>query len=123
MEIGEPGVRSQNFNIKNNEEELRCNLDLLKEARDLATIRAVKYKSQISQYYNKCVQRQYFKSGDLLLRKNIVSQQSSVGELDPNWSHDNILSRILQVSQPQRAPYTMRVEWLQPQKVLCLNLY
>nr|XP_027123971.1 uncharacterized protein LOC113740625 [Coffea arabica] len=84
-EIGVPSGRVQNFVARDNEEELRLNLDLLEARREEAAIRMAKYKGQVARHYNARVRPLTFKPGDLVLRKNSVSRLQGAGKLDPNW--------------------------------------
>nr|XP_027108775.1 uncharacterized protein LOC113728583 [Coffea arabica] len=84
-EIGLPSLRTQNFVATANEEELRCNLDLLEAKREEAAIRMAKYKSQLTRYHNARVRSTQYQPGDLVLRKNSVSPTHSSNKLDPNW--------------------------------------
>ncbi|GJY88224.1 reverse transcriptase domain-containing protein [Tanacetum coccineum] len=54
-----------------NDEDLRLNLDLLEERRDLAALREARYKQQMEQYYNSKVHQRYLKVGDFVLRKKL----------------------------------------------------
>ncbi|XP_071914120.1 uncharacterized protein [Coffea arabica] len=85
VEIGLPSPRTQNFVAAANEEELRCNLDMLEAKREEAAIRMAKYKSQLARYHNVKVRNMQYQSGDLVLRKNSVSRAHSSNKLDPNW--------------------------------------
>ncbi|XP_071920768.1 uncharacterized protein [Coffea arabica] len=84
-EIGIPSGRVQNFIARDNEDELRLNLDLLEGRREEAAIRMAKYKGQIARHYNARVRPLSFKPGDLVLRKNSVSRVLGASKLDPNW--------------------------------------
>ena len=72
--IGMLSGRVQNFIAQDNEDELRFNLDLLKQRREEAAIRMAKYKGQVARHYNARVRHLSFISGDLVLRKNAVSR-------------------------------------------------
>ncbi|GKB15439.1 reverse transcriptase domain-containing protein [Tanacetum coccineum] len=67
------------------EEELRLNLDLLEERREIAAIREAKYKQQVEKYYNKKVRYVQFKVGEFVLRKNEASRANNIGKLGPTW--------------------------------------
>ncbi|GKG38121.1 hypothetical protein Tco_0457344, partial [Tanacetum coccineum] len=41
------------LNAKTNDKELRLNLDLLEEQREISAIREARYKQQVEKYYNK----------------------------------------------------------------------
>lgn len=64
-----PTYRIYSFDEKSNNEELRLNLDLLDERRELAALCQAKYKHQTEQYYNKKVRNAHLKIGDYVLRK------------------------------------------------------
>ena len=55
IEIRIPSFRTSNFDKKNNEIELRLNLDLLDENREQTEIRQAAYKHQVAKYYNQRV--------------------------------------------------------------------
>nr|GEU43592.1 hypothetical protein [Tanacetum cinerariifolium] len=57
-EIGIPTYRTLMVREEYNEEEMRLNLDLLRERRETAAIREAKYKTKMEQYYNRKVRRQ-----------------------------------------------------------------
>ena len=84
-EIGLPSPRMMTFVLKENEQELRTNLEALEERRELAAIREAKYKEVMAKYYNNKVRVNSFKPGDLVLRKNEVSRAEGLGKLTPNW--------------------------------------
>ncbi|GKF79490.1 hypothetical protein Tco_0235058, partial [Tanacetum coccineum] len=50
--------------------ELRLNLDLLQERREMVAIREAGYKTKMKQYYNKKVRLTSFKLGEFVFRKN-----------------------------------------------------
>ena len=56
------------FDLENNKANIQANLDLLKETREEATIKAVALQRQVAQYYNKRVKVRQFNEGDLILR-------------------------------------------------------
>ncbi|XP_071901257.1 uncharacterized protein [Coffea arabica] len=84
-EIGLPSPRTQNFVASANEEELKCNLDMLEAKREEAAIQMAKYKIQLARYHNAKVRNIQYQSGDLVLRKNSISRAHSSNKLDPNW--------------------------------------
>lgn len=91
-EVGLPSPRVINFVSSANEEELRCNLDLLDERRDNARIKQAKYKEAMAKYYNDRVLSRQFKPGDLVLRKNEASHAEPTGKLSPHWEGPYIVS-------------------------------
>ncbi|GJS13671.1 reverse transcriptase domain-containing protein [Tanacetum coccineum] len=76
-EIGMPTHRTSNVNEKTNDQELRLNLDLLGERREIAAIREARYKQQVEKYYNKKVWHVQFKVGEFVLRRNEVSKAAN----------------------------------------------
>ncbi|GJY97711.1 reverse transcriptase domain-containing protein [Tanacetum coccineum] len=74
VEIGM--LNYQNMMIKEgfNEEELRLNLDLLQERREMAAIWEARCKTKLEQYYNKRVHLTSFKPGEFVFRKNEASR-------------------------------------------------
>ncbi|XP_076929449.1 uncharacterized protein LOC143593845 [Bidens hawaiensis] len=76
-EIGIPSARV--LLINDNDCEIRKNLDLLKERRELASIREHNYKRQLQKYYNSRVQVCEFDAGDFVFRNNKASGQEPPG--------------------------------------------
>ncbi|GJS08450.1 reverse transcriptase domain-containing protein [Tanacetum coccineum] len=81
--IGLPTHRTSKLNEKTNDQELRLNLDLLEERREIAVIREARYKQQVEKYYNKKVRHVQFKVGEFILRKNKASKDANTGKLGP----------------------------------------
>nr|GEZ36381.1 reverse transcriptase domain-containing protein [Tanacetum cinerariifolium] len=54
-EIGMPIYRTTAVDVVKNDEELRLNLDLLEERRELAAINEARFKSKMTKYYNSWV--------------------------------------------------------------------
>ncbi|GKA14236.1 reverse transcriptase domain-containing protein [Tanacetum coccineum] len=84
-EISMPTHRTSNVNEKTNDQELRLNLNLLEERREIAAIREARYKQQVEKYYNKKVRHVQFKVGEFVLRRNEVSRAANIGKLGPTW--------------------------------------
>ncbi|XP_030964981.1 uncharacterized protein LOC115986277 [Quercus lobata] len=57
------------YQDKDNEEQLRLNLDLIDEVRADAELKAAKYKNLMARQYDAMVKPRYFNIGDLVLRK------------------------------------------------------
>ncbi|GFY94938.1 hypothetical protein Acr_10g0003230 [Actinidia rufa] len=86
VEIGMPNFRTSNFDKENNEIELRLNLDLLDEKKEMAELRKAAYKCRVAKYYNQRVKHWSFFLGDLVLRKVTIStKEPNVGKLGPTW--------------------------------------
>nr|GFA37806.1 protein NYNRIN-like [Tanacetum cinerariifolium] len=73
------------FDVVNNDEELRLNLDLLEERRELAAINEARSKSKMTKYYNSRVRGVAFQPGNLVYRSNDASHAAAGGKLGPKW--------------------------------------
>ena len=86
VEIGMPSFRTSYFDKDNNETELRLNLTLLDEKKELVEVRQVAYKHQVTKYYNKGVKHRSFMTRDLVLRKVTLStRELNTGKLHLTW--------------------------------------
>ncbi|XP_076913058.1 uncharacterized protein LOC143571547 [Bidens hawaiensis] len=70
---------------QDNEQDLRINLNLAEERREMAARREIEYKKKMEKYYNARVREVKFKVGDLVLRENEASRQEDQGKLGPRW--------------------------------------
>nr|GEY41596.1 reverse transcriptase domain-containing protein [Tanacetum cinerariifolium] len=84
-EIGMPTYRTVAIDVVNNDEELRLNLDLLEERRELTAMSEAKSKSKMMKYYNARVRGVAFKPGDFVYRSNDASHAVVDGKLGPKW--------------------------------------
>nr|GEZ37810.1 reverse transcriptase domain-containing protein [Tanacetum cinerariifolium] len=84
-EIGMPTYRTTAVDVMNNDEELRLNLDLLEERRELVAMSKAKSKSKMMKYYNSRVRGVAFKPGDFVYRSNDASHAVAGGKLGPKW--------------------------------------
>nr|GEX42500.1 retrovirus-related Pol polyprotein from transposon opus [Tanacetum cinerariifolium] len=84
-ELGLSTYRISNFDPNINDANLRLNLDLLEEIRELASLRNARYKAQTEKYYNNKVKHNQFKIGDFVLRRNEASRQEGQRKPGPNW--------------------------------------
>lgn len=74
------------YQDKDNEDQLRLNLDLIDEVRTNAEHRAAKYKNLMARQYDAMVKPKRFNIGDLVLRKVSLSTKNPAhGKLGPNW--------------------------------------
>ena len=94
-EIGCPSARVLMADKEENDYELRLNLDLLEDRRELAAIREAKYKSALERYYNQRVKVCKFKVGDYVFRNNEASNTEKQGKLAPNWEGPYKIQTIL----------------------------
>ncbi|GAV62596.1 hypothetical protein CFOL_v3_06119 [Cephalotus follicularis] len=106
VEIGVQSPRVVHFTEDNNEEGLRCLLDLVEELRDKAAIRVVAYQQRVSHYYNKRVSPRPLRQGDLVLRNSVVADPIGTrGKLAPAWEGPYKIKRVLR-------PVTFKLETL-----------
>nr|GEV21456.1 reverse transcriptase domain-containing protein [Tanacetum cinerariifolium] len=80
-----PTYRTAAMDTVHNDEELRLNLDLLKERRERAAIREAKAKLKMTKYYNARVRGVTFRPGDFVYRSNNASHAVDEGKLGPKW--------------------------------------
>ncbi|GAV84954.1 hypothetical protein CFOL_v3_28396, partial [Cephalotus follicularis] len=86
VEIGVQSSRVVHFTEENNEEGLRCLLDLVEELRDKTAIRVIAYQQRMSSCYNKRVSPRPLRQGDLVLRNSAIADPTGTrGKLAPNW--------------------------------------
>nr|GEY28475.1 reverse transcriptase domain-containing protein [Tanacetum cinerariifolium] len=83
-EICMPAFWTILFNEARNEEEMRLNLDLIQERREISAIQKAKYKKKVEQYYNKRVRPVSFRVGDFVYQRNEASRVENQGKLGLN---------------------------------------
>uniref|UniRef100_A0A2N9GLJ3 Uncharacterized protein n=1 Tax=Fagus sylvatica TaxID=28930 RepID=A0A2N9GLJ3_FAGSY len=86
LEIEMPTIRTTEFDVQTNEDNLCKDLDLVEERRDLAMVRLAAYQQRIKREHNKNVKPRTFQIGDLVLRKVMANtRKPNEGKLGPNW--------------------------------------
>ncbi|GAV74964.1 hypothetical protein CFOL_v3_18444 [Cephalotus follicularis] len=106
VEIGVQSPRVVHFTEENNEEGLRCLLDLVEELRNKAAIRVSAYQQRVSRYYNKRVSPRPLRQGNLVLRNSVISDPTDTrGKLAPTWEGPYKIKRVLR-------PGTFKLETL-----------
>ena len=86
IETGFPTLRTQSFNLSDNDELLERNLDLIEERRESAMVQLAYYQHKLKQGYNAKVKLRPLKPGDLVLRKVLgTAKNPAWGKLGPNW--------------------------------------
>ena len=74
------------YQDKDNEEQLRLNLDLIDEVKTDAEHRTAKYKNLMARQYDAMVKPRRFNIGDLVLKKvPLATKNPAHGKLGPNW--------------------------------------
>jgi hypothetical protein len=85
VEVGLTTLQTSTYDKQQNEE-LRLNLDLIDEVRDTAETRMRRYQEKMAQHYNIKVMPRQFLIGDLVLRKvTLATKDLTQGKLGPNW--------------------------------------
>ncbi|GJY81119.1 hypothetical protein Tco_0493870 [Tanacetum coccineum] len=84
-DIGMPTRRTAQRINKENDVELRLNLNLLEKRREIAMIRDARQKQQAEKYYNQRVHHKQFRMVEFVLRKNKVSKAENMGKLGQKW--------------------------------------
>ncbi|GJY75788.1 hypothetical protein Tco_0480904, partial [Tanacetum coccineum] len=85
IEIDMPTLRIAKINLKENNEALEINLELLEEKREQVAIQEAKSKAKMERYYNSKVQSVSFKPGDLVYHNNEASHAEDTRKLGPKW--------------------------------------
>ncbi|RDX97191.1 hypothetical protein CR513_20066, partial [Mucuna pruriens] len=83
VEIGEPSPRTTLFELAGNEEELRANLDLLQEVREIVHINEYAAKARVARRHGQRIIRRDFEVKGLVLRR--ATQRVENNKLMPNW--------------------------------------
>ena len=74
------------YRDKDNEEQLRLNLDLIDEVRTDVEHRTARYKNLMARQYDTMVKPRRFNIGDLVLKKvSLATQNPARRKLGPNW--------------------------------------
>ena len=69
LETGFPTSRTSSFNPSDNDEQLKKNLDLIKEKRENAMVQLAYYQQRLKQGYDSNVKLRHLIPGDLVFRK------------------------------------------------------
>ena len=74
------------YQDKDNEEQLRLNLDLIDEVRTDAKERTARYKNLMARQHDAMVKPRRLNIGDLVLKKvSLATKNPAHGKLRPNW--------------------------------------
>uniref|UniRef100_A0A2N9FB78 Integrase catalytic domain-containing protein n=1 Tax=Fagus sylvatica TaxID=28930 RepID=A0A2N9FB78_FAGSY len=85
LEVGMPTTRMTEFVVETNEENLRRDLDLLEERRDLAMVRLASYQQRMKREHDKNIKQRVFRVGELVLRKVMANtRKPNEGKIEPN---------------------------------------
>jgi len=84
IEVGEPTIQRQMFDLTLNEKSLVVNLDLVSELRDKSKIWEIACKLRVSRRYNTKVRPRSFQKEDLVWRMR-NDMRKSEGKFSANW--------------------------------------
>ena len=88
--IGMPTLRT-NIPEQSNTESVIKELDMADELREVAAVRIASYPRRLAKLYNRCLKRQIFQLGDLVLRNFFENTDDpSAGKFQPNWERPYI---------------------------------
>ena len=90
VEVHMANYRVMTYQDKDNEEQLRLNLDLIDKVRTDAEYRTANYKNLMVRQYDAMVKPRCFNIGDLILKKvSLATKSPAHGKLSPNWEGPN----------------------------------
>ncbi|GJR28678.1 hypothetical protein Tco_1104910 [Tanacetum coccineum] len=89
IEISIPTKRTKRVDPTQNKKDLKINLEILEERREIAAIREAAYKKKLKRYYNKKVRPSTYKPGDYVLRLNSSSKAEYTGKMGLTWEGPN----------------------------------
>ena len=95
LDLGLPALRTQYFELENNQAQLRANLDFLYSLREQFLIRTAAYQQKVAKYYNSRVKTKAFQTGDLVLHESKVSQPTEISKLSPKWEGPYVITRVI----------------------------
>nr|GEV36187.1 reverse transcriptase domain-containing protein [Tanacetum cinerariifolium] len=81
------------FDPKENEKRQREDMDILKERREMASIKEARYKQKLEGYYNKNVKPSTFKLGTYVVRLNNASKAVYQGKIGPTWEGPYVIRK------------------------------
>ena len=86
VEVHMANHRVTTYQDKNNEEQLRLNLDLIDDVRMDAEQMMARYKNLMARQYDAMVKPRRFNIGDLVLKNvSLATKNPAHGKLGPNW--------------------------------------
>ena len=107
-----PTYRTQHFELDHNESNLRAELDLLEERRDVARLRTAAYQQRSARYYNCKVRHRVLRIGDLVLRRvTLNTKEQGAGSLGPTWEGPYKIVKVVR-------PGTFKLEDMAGKEVL-----
>ena len=85
LESGFPNLRTDQFDVKENNCLLLDSLDVVEEKREVTTVKMSYYQQKLKQGYDKGVKSKPLALGNLVLRKMVgIAKNPAWGKLGPN---------------------------------------
>ena len=85
LKLGFPTLRTNQFNVEENNRLLLDSLDVVEERREMATVKMTYYQQRLKQGYDKGVKLRPLTLRDLVLRKVVgTAKNPAWGKLGPN---------------------------------------
>ena len=95
LDIRLPTLRTECFELENNQAQVWANLDFLDSVRGQALVWTVAYQQKVAKYYNFKVKTKVFQVDNLVLRESKVSQPTEVRKLSPKWKESYVIIRVI----------------------------
>ena len=93
-----PTLRTDQFNVEENNCLLLDNLDVAKERREVAMVKMAYYQQKLKQRYDKGVKSRPLASGDLVLRKVVGAAKNPAWEkIGLNWKRPYRVTSIASI--------------------------
>lgn len=86
IEVGVPFYQVNHFCPKDNDAQLRMNLDLLEEKGQNANLKVATFQQNLARFFNSKVKQRAFRIGELVLHRVMLNtKETNVGSLYPTW--------------------------------------
>ena len=86
LDTGFLTLRTISFNLSDNNEHLKKNLDLIEEKRENVMVQLAYYQQKLKQGYDSDVKLRHLTPVDLVLRRVVgIAKNPAWGKLGPNW--------------------------------------
>ena len=96
LESGFPTLRTDQFDVKENNCLLLDSLDVVEEKREVTTVKMSYYQQKLKQGYDKGVKSKPLALGNLVLRKMVgIAKNPAWGKPGPNWEEPYKITSIV----------------------------
>ena len=101
LDIGLLTLRTEQFELQNNQAQLWANQNFFDSVREQALTRTAIYQQKVAKYYNSRVKSKVFQVGDLVLKESKVSQPTEVRKLSLKWKGPYVIIKVIRPSAYQ----------------------